>query len=125
MGLGSDLCTQTGTGQPLGTGRPVARGLPDVRWSPDFHYFRSVKVTPDVRWPRTSANFGSVGVVPDVRSWPVVRWLEGVAGHPVLAGCLLAVACVGWDLGRLAFKWWTSGPDWSFGGCRFSGIFFS
>ena len=121
MGLRPKSYAQTGIGRPLGNDCPVAHGWPDVWWLPDFRWIRSVMGMPDVRSLRTSANFGSGAVAPDVWSCPVVRSLGGVANRPVLAGHPLAVACVGWDLAGWGFRCRTSGPDWSSGGCSFSG----
>ena len=76
MGLGPDLCAQTGVGRPVGVGRPEAHEGPVVRKSSNFCYFPSVAVAPVVRW----------------RS--VVQGLGGV-GHPVSVGRPVAVEFLG------------------------------
>ena len=49
MGLGPDLCAQTGAGRPTGTGRPAAREGPVVRYLSDVWRFGSVEVAPDLK----------------------------------------------------------------------------
>ena len=77
MGLGPDLCAQTGAGRPTGTRRPVAREGPVVRYLSDVR------------------RFGSVEVAPDFRRRSGIRSLECV-GRAVLVGRPAAIASVGW-----------------------------
>ena len=83
MGLGPDLCAQTGAGRPTGTERPVARKGPVVRYLSDVRRFGSVEVAPDF-WGQS-----------DVQALECVG-RPGLVGHPLIwLGCRIAGRPVG------------------------------